>query len=80
MPKHELVSSLEKLDGCFAIMDDDHPCKVKGICTVRIKMFDEMVRKLKEVRFVPQVKKNLIFAGILEALGFEVSIRDGVLY
>ena len=36
-------SSFKKLDGCFAIMGEDHPCKVKVIGTVRIKMFDEMV-------------------------------------
>jgi len=24
-------------------MGDDHPCKVEGICIVRIKMFDGMV-------------------------------------
>ena len=40
-------------------MGDDHPCKVKGIGTVRIKMFDEIVRELKEVRYVSQVKKIL---------------------
>ena len=41
-------------------MGDDHPCKVKEIGIVRIKMFDGMVRKLKKVRYVSQVKKNLI--------------------
>ena len=46
---------------------------------VRIKMFDGMVRKLKEVRYVPQLKRNLISVGILEALSLVVSIRDGVL-
>jgi len=49
-------------------MSDDHPCKVEGIGTVCIKMFDGMVRELKEVRYVPQVKKNRIFIGALEAL------------
>jgi len=38
-----------------------------------------MVRKLKDLRYVPQLKRNLISVGALEALRFEVSIRDGVL-
>ena len=71
-------SSFEKLDGCFAVMGDDHPCKVKGIGTVRVKMFDWMVWKLKEVRYVPQLKRNVISVGALETLGLVVSIRDGV--
>jgi len=60
-------------------MGDDHPCKVEGIGTVRIKMFDRMVQKLKEVRYVPQLKRNLISVGTLEALGHRVFIRDSVL-
>ena len=42
-------------------------------------MFDEMVRELKEVRYVPQLKKTLISVGALKALGLEISIKDGVL-
>jgi len=60
-------------------MSDDHLCKVEGIGTVRLKMFDGMVRELKEVRYVPQLKKNLISVGALETLGRVVSIRNGVL-
>jgi len=60
-------------------MSDDHLCKVEGIGTVRIKMFDGMVQELKEMRYVPQLKRNLISVGTLEALGHGVSIRDGVL-
>ena len=60
-------------------MGDDHPCNMEGIGIVQIKMFDEMVRELKEVRYVPQLKRNLISVGALEILDLEVSIRDGVL-
>ena len=38
-----------------------------------------MVRELKEVRYVPQLKRNLISVGVLESLGLGVSIKDGVL-
>ena len=72
-------SSFEKLDGYFSVMGDDHSCNVEGIGIVRIKMFDGIVRELKEVRYVPELKRNLISVGALEALGFVVSIRDGIL-
>ena len=42
-------------------------------------MFDGMEKELKEVRYVPQLKRNFISVGVLEALGHEVSIKDGVL-
>ena len=60
-------------------MDDGHPCYIEGICIVFIKMFDEMVRELKDTRYVSQLRRNFISVDALEALGFEVSIRDGVL-
>ena len=52
---------------------------MKGIGTVHIKIFDVMVRKLKKLRYVPQLKRTLISVGVLKTLGLEVSIRDGVL-
>jgi len=79
MPNRDWFSSFEKLDGCSVIMSDDRPYNMKGIGTVQIKMFDRMVRKLKEVRYVPQLKRNLISVGVLKTMGLEVSIRDGVL-
>ena len=42
-------------------------------------MFDGMVRELKEVRYVPQLKKNIISVGALEALSLDISDRDVVL-
>ena len=41
-------------------------------------MFDGMIRELKEVRYVPQLKRNLISVGALETLGLVVSIKEGV--
>jgi len=52
---------------------------MEGIGTVQIKMFDGMIRELKEVRYVSQLKRNLISVGALKTLGLLVSIKDGVL-
>ena len=60
-------------------MGDNHPYNIEGMGTVRIKMEDGIVRELKEVRYVPQLKRNLISVGTLEVLGLVVSIRDGIL-
>jgi len=57
-------------------MGDDRPCRMKGIGNILVKMFDGMVRELKDVRYVPQLKRNLISVNNLKALGLEVSIRD----
>jgi len=38
-----------------------------------------MIREFKEVRYVPQLKRNFISVGALETLGLEVSIKDKIL-
>ena len=78
MPNRARFYSFEKLDGCFTVISNDHPCNVEGMGTVRIKM-DDGIRELKEVRYVPQLKRNLISVDALEALGLTISIQDGVL-
>jgi len=78
-PNRDWFSSFEKLDGCFVVMSDDHPCNMEGIGTVIIKMFDGMVRELKEVRYVSQLKRNLIPVSALKALGLDVYIKEGIL-
>ena len=52
-------------------MGDDHPCNMKVIGKVHIKMFDGMVRELKDMWYVSQLKRNFIFVGTLEALDLE---------
>jgi len=49
------------------------------ICTVLIKMFDGMVKELKDARYIPQMKKNLLSIETLELQGLEFSSRDRVL-
>ena len=60
-------------------MSDDRPCNMKEMSTVFIMMFDGMVRKLKEVRYISQLKKKSYLCWCHGSMGLEVSIRDGVL-
>ena len=70
-PNRDWFFGFEKLDGCSVVMEE--------IGTILIKIFDWMVRELKKVRYVPQMKRNLISVGDLKTLGFGLSITDGVL-
>ena len=38
-----------------------------------------MVRELKDVRYIPQLKKNFISVGVLEAQILKETLREGVL-
>ena len=60
-------------------MGNDHACKTLGIWKVRLKLHDESVRTLSDVRYVPDLKKNLILLGTLESKGYHVIIEGGAL-
>uniref|UniRef100_A0A2N9HFB8 CCHC-type domain-containing protein n=1 Tax=Fagus sylvatica TaxID=28930 RepID=A0A2N9HFB8_FAGSY len=63
----------------FVRMDNDASCKVIGIGTIKIKMFDNVVRTLGEVRHVPEMKKNLISLGTLDSKGYSYKSEHGIM-
>lgn len=60
-------------------MGKHHACKIMGYGTIRIKMHDEAVRTLRNVRHVPNFRKNLISLGVLEENGCKIILENGVL-
>ncbi|KAM2636752.1 hypothetical protein EV1_021345 [Malus domestica] len=69
-PHKDWFSSLKEFDGGVVFTGDDNPCTTKGIGIVRLKLHDGMVKELTCVRYVPNLKKNLISLGTLESKGF----------
>jgi len=53
-------------------MGDDFICSMDGAGTILIKTFDLMVRELKDVRYVPQIKENFISVGSFGGTGSKV--------
>ena len=60
-------------------MGNDATCPVIGIGTVKIKMFDRVVRVLSNVRHVQDLRKNLISLGALDDLGYSYSLKGGIM-
>jgi transposase InsO family protein len=60
-------------------MRDDNPCDIVGIGSVQIKTNDGMTRTLKNVRYIPEMSRNLISLNTLDAEGYTYSGSDGVL-
>ena len=54
-------------------------CKVAGIRTIHIKMFDGVVRTPSDVKHVPNLKRNLISLITLNAKGYKYTGEGGVL-
>ena len=44
----------------LVLLGDNKPCKIEGIGSIRFKFHDGAERILTEVRYVPEMKRNLI--------------------
>jgi hypothetical protein len=60
-------------------MGNDVACKIVGMGTIRIRMHDGIVRTLKNVQHIPDLKKNLISLDTLDSLGYKYSGEGGVI-
>jgi len=78
-PYKDLFTIFEPVDCGVVLMGNDAQCKVVGIGTVQIKTNDGVVRTLANVRYIPDLKRNLISLGTLESLGCKYSAEGGVL-
>jgi len=78
-PRRELFANFKELDGGLMFMGDDHTCRLVDKSTVRIKMYDRIMRELKDMRYIPRITKNLIAIGDSKAEGLRGILGGGVL-
>ncbi|KAH9670384.1 hypothetical protein KPL70_016970 [Citrus sinensis] len=78
-PNKILFTNYETCDGGIVVMGNDSSCRVVGRGSIRLKMFDGMIRELRDVRHVPDLKRNLISLGMLDKIGCLVKLESGTL-
>ena len=59
-PRKEYFETLALKEGGVVRLGNKKACKVQGMGNVRLKMFDGREFLLKEVRYIPELKRNLI--------------------
>jgi hypothetical protein len=79
-PKKDCFINYESVNGGSLLMENGVTCKIVGIGAVKIRMHDGIVRTLKNIRHVPNLKINLIYLGILDSLEYEYSGEEGVIW
>lgn len=67
------------LSGGSVFMGDDHALEIAGIGTIKLKMYDGIVRSIQEVRHVKGLKKNLLSLGQLDNNGCKTYVQDGIM-
>jgi len=77
-PRKEYFETLALKEGGVVRLGNNKMCKVQGMSTIRLKMFDGREFRLKGVRFVPQLKRNLISLSMFDSLGYCTRIKHVV--
>lgn len=67
-PNADLFVELDEATGSV-VLGNNQVCSIKGVGTIRFRMNDGSTKILSEVRFIPDVKRNLISLGVLERKG-----------
>ena len=78
-PHRDWFDTYKSVNCGSVLMSNDAACKVVGIATINIKMFDNVVRTLGEVQHVPEVKKNLISLRTLDSNGYCYKSENGLM-
>ena len=73
----EIMTNYVDNDFRKVYLADGQSLDVMGISDVSIKQPNSSVWKLQKVRYIPQLKKNLISVGQLDDNGHSISFRDG---
>lgn len=61
------------------LLGNNKSCRVAGRGSIRIKMHDGVERVLSEVKYVPELKRNLISLGALDKSVLPFHAKDGTL-
>ena len=78
-PHKDFFVTFKSIDGGKVLLGNNLACKVAGIGSVRIKMYDGSVKGLEQVRCVPELKRNLISLGMIDQLGCCIKAENGEL-
>ena len=76
-PHRDWFTTLEQESGGLVYMGNNNTCRTEGIGTIQLRLHDGTVKNVKEVRFIPDMKTNLISLGALEASRYTITLKDG---
>ncbi|GJS09741.1 retrovirus-related pol polyprotein from transposon TNT 1-94 [Tanacetum coccineum] len=72
-----LVSEPTSARDCWVLLGDNREYKIRAIGKVRVQLKDGSSFMLHNVRYIPELKRNLISLGTLEKEGYTVKLQSG---
>ena len=78
-PDRESFFDYKSIDGGKVLMGNDFSCRIIGTGKIAIKQYDGGIKVLKNVRHIPELRRNLISLGALEDEGYGYKSINGSL-
>ncbi|KAA0054900.1 putative Ty-1 copia retrotransposon [Cucumis melo var. makuwa] len=75
----DFLINFQKSDGGKDLLSDNGTCDVKETSSVQIATHDGMIRMLTNVRYVAELKRNLISLGELDRSGYTIKFENGIM-
>nr|GFA67652.1 retrovirus-related Pol polyprotein from transposon TNT 1-94 [Tanacetum cinerariifolium] len=76
-PRLDLFFDFLECDRGRVLLGDNRECKIRDIGKVRLQLKDRSSFVLHNVRYIPELKRNLISLGTLEKEGYTVNLQSG---
>ncbi|KAG8503196.1 hypothetical protein CXB51_001204 [Gossypium anomalum] len=78
-PNRDWFTTYETVSEGVDLMRNNASCKIAGVGTIKVKMFDGVVKTLGDVQHVPELKRNLILLSALDSKVYKYTAESGVL-
>ncbi|GKB95669.1 retrovirus-related pol polyprotein from transposon TNT 1-94 [Tanacetum coccineum] len=76
-PRRDFWFNFKEFNSDTVLLGDNRACTIIGIGKVRVQMKDGLSFMLENVRYIPELKRNLISLGTLDREGYTVKLRNG---
>nr|GEY44534.1 retrovirus-related Pol polyprotein from transposon TNT 1-94 [Tanacetum cinerariifolium] len=76
-PRLDIIFDCLECDGGSVQLGDNGECKIRGIGKVRVQLKDVSSFMLHNVRYIPELKRNLISLRTVKKEGYTVKLQSG---
>ena len=76
-PFKDYFTEYHEFDGGRVMIGNNAMCRVIGIGTVKLRLQDGTLLMIKQVRHVPDLKRNLISLGMFDQIGYSIRLESG---
>ncbi|GKA40987.1 retrovirus-related pol polyprotein from transposon TNT 1-94 [Tanacetum coccineum] len=76
-PKRDFLFDFKEFNGGTVLLGNNRACAIMGIRKVRVQMKDDSSFVLENVRYIPELKRNLISLGTLDRESYTVKLQNG---